>query len=297
MTDVMAIERSMKTESRGFRFGVRETKCAQNELLIDFVSLVLTKNPIPAELTALELIELGSVYVNDVRTINPVQSLKPNDRVRIHTAPRRYSAPENLNSLIISESEDSILIEKPAGLPSEPQIDNLKENLLTFLEDRRNQKYFPIHRLETDSSGLMLLAKSPEAAALLSKAFSEGQVKRRFAAYTEAPLVPGRDDTDAIQILNCQQIKTSTSLVTEGRSSWLIQGEALRMFNRIEVEFTKVRPKDVRQHLSQLGAPILGDRLLGSRIELLDSITMKSTVAFRALSLTPMIKGGKDEKE
>lgn len=278
---------------KGFRPGVHIAVCQSPVTLAEFTALEVAKQSPLASLSSLELIEIGAVYVNDNRSMNPGQRLKNGDRVRIHTTPRRFTAPRDLADRIVSENEMSILVEKPAQIPSGPLIDNAGENMISFLEDLRGQRFFLTHTLDTESEGLMLIAKSTEAADKISQAFKDGKILRVHAAYVDRPLVLGeyRSDDSIFRVRDCREFKAETHLITENRTSWESSGEPFHVFYRLEIESATARPKEIRAILSKSGSPVLGDRVHGSHYSLTDTKTGKTAMAFKTLLLSADLNG------
>jgi len=272
-------------EYQGFRHGVKTVTCGRATTLGELVAAELAAAaPTASASSPLDLIELGAVYVNEERSLNPARPLHPGDGVRIHTAPRRFACPADLARRILTETEDLLLVEKPAGLPSEPTVDNVNENLLSFLNDLRGQNFFLTHRLAPESEGLVLIAKNPDAATRITQAFAAGKIRRQYAAYVERP--PRAVSSRLFTILALEELRSETNLVSEGRQAWRIDGAPIGSFCRLQIEFTMARPKEVRAELARLGAPLLGDRAHGSRVQLVDSSTGKAGIAFRALNLS-----------
>lgn len=266
-----------------FRQGVLTVAAEASSRLVDFVAARITAMPIPPLLDALELIELGAVYVNAQRSLNAICSVQVGDEVRIHTEPRRFPAPGDLAARIIAENEDSLLIDKPSGIPTEPTTDNLKENLLFFLEELRGQKLFLPQRLSQESEGLLLVAKNPVAMNRIRRKFAEGQIIRRYAGHVETPVATG--EQRGFTVLSCEERRGDTNLLTEGRHTWRVDGPPLSLCYRLEIEFRTPRPKKIREALAASGAAIIGDSAYGSRVPLVNAINRKSAMAFLALSL------------
>lgn len=309
--------KSSNGEYKGFRYGVKKVSVAQPISLVELVAGELSREAVSIDSSSLDLLDLGAVYVNEERCLSPSRALKPGDEVRIHARPRRFPCPIDLSSRIVSESEDSLLIEKPAGLPPEPTVDNVKENLLSFLEDLRGQRYFLTHRLAQESEGLVLVAKSLEAAARISKAFGDGQVRRVYSAYVEAPVETGSHTLPApapagieavnVVVSTCEEQRGLTNVVSEAHHTWLVTGlegetdvvdlvssdragtvgSGIDLRYRIQLESLRARPKEIRAWLATMGAPVLGDRANGSRVAVVDPRTQKPTFAFVTISLTP----------
>lgn len=302
-------------EPRGFRYGVRHAVVQAPMSLIDFVSQELALETKRSELTALELIELGSVYVDDDRTLNSAMPLKPETRVRIHSSPRRFPVPPDLRDRIVSETADTLLVDKPAGLPVHALVDNIRDNLLSNLEELRGDHLFITHRLDVDTSGLVLFAKNREAQAKLNRAFGEGTVKRTYAAYVENSVQPGdyvhfmepspkapkhveleaRDGWSrcAMTVISCEEMTAATDLISEGYTTWKLVDSAanglkqspLEKMWRLEIKLQTGRPQQIRAQLTALKAPIIGDVLYGSARSLIEVPSEQKAIALRAAAL------------
>jgi 23S rRNA pseudouridine1911/1915/1917 synthase len=289
---------------RGYSYGVRHLDVSAPTTLVDFVSRALLREGV--ELTALELIELGSVYVNDERSLSVSRALTVGDHVRIHTRPRRYPRPADLLSRIVSEDDDVLVVDKPAGLPVHALVDNINENLISYLEDLRGGPLFITHRLDVETSGLVLLAKTPAAQTRLNRAFAEGTVKRTYAAFTLCPVPLGVhvhymepsprapktvSSTPAegwshcsLEVLCCDELAGETSMISEGRTEWTAAA-GLTLLYRIEIALQTGRPQQIRAQLAALGAPIAGDTAYGSPVSLIDENGHKA-VALRAIRVS-----------
>jgi 23S rRNA pseudouridine1911/1915/1917 synthase len=310
---VCAVSATSKNDPkyRGYSYGVRHVEGRAGVPLLDFVDVELAREnepPPQTRLTALELIELGSIYLNDERCLNSSRVLKASDRVRIHTRPRRYPQPIDLRNRIVSETEDVLTVDKPAGLPVHALVDNINENLISYLIELRGGGLFITHRLDIDTSGLVLLAKTPEAAARLNRAFADGTVKRTYAAYVHLAVLPGEyvhfmepspkapkhvAETEhegwqrcGLTILSCEEQLGATSILTEGRTTWSAQDVVITGFFRLEIQLQTGRPQQIRAQLAALGAPIIGDESYGSSIRLIDLESGKSAIALRAIDVT-----------
>jgi len=147
---------------------------------------------------AAELIQFGSVYhkpanahIRAMREISPEKYIDPGSYCRIHPNPRRYTQrlqEIDWKSRIVEETDDFIVVDKPSGVPSSPAVDNLYECVPECLKANLYHGYVPprlrpkyatvdgpaeqgpqpqpylqvLHRLDTDTCGLMVLGKSLE---------------------------------------------------------------------------------------------------------------------------------------
>lgn len=120
-----------------------------------------------------ELIELGAIYVKSASDIRPRRILSDvhvseGDLIRVHPYPRRYKIVDDIDwrCATIHDSADYVIINKPAGVPSHPTLDNYYENVFVRAKSEMKHEgtlYLP-HRLDTDTSGLLLLGKSKKFA-------------------------------------------------------------------------------------------------------------------------------------
>ncbi len=156
---------------------------------------------------------------------------------------------------------DFLVVYKPAGVHFHSQ--DGQPGLVAQLEARLGASLYPVHRLDTPTSGLLVLARHPAAAATLTAQFTAHQVEKRYLA------------------LSAQKPKKKQGTVKGGmakarRGAWkLTQGRenlALTQFVshslRPGIRAFLLRPRSGRTHqirvaLKSLGAPILGDALYG----------------------------------
>ena len=118
-----------------------------------------------------ELIRIGAVYVQSLKDCKPRRILSDThvsagDLIRVHPFPRRYGEIDRIDwqKVLVHDTEDYLIINKPAGLPSNPMLDNFYENIFEGARTalNRGEELFLPHRLDTDTSGLLLLGKQKE---------------------------------------------------------------------------------------------------------------------------------------
>lgn len=151
---------------------------------------------------ALDLIQLGSVYVkppsqisdektvdNNIkasRIINDVP-VSENSYIRIHLDPRRFPLVDTVDwkSCILQDFPHFLAIDKPPGFPSHATVNNYTENVVYQVQkkalglDTSKSLYLP-QRLDTDTSGLMLLAKDVKTIAKINKALQAHKIKKFY---------------------------------------------------------------------------------------------------------------------
>jgi 23S rRNA pseudouridine1911/1915/1917 synthase len=222
------------------------------------------------------LIELGAVYVNSTRAVgNPL--CKTGDIVRVHPDPKRYNKYRvNSRALVIDETDDFLLVMKPAGVPVHAALDNSKENLLHWLEQDLRLKLWNTHRLDVGTHGLLFFGKTKTWTARFQKALAEHQVKKTYRAGVEGQLaltpLPRTETHWMIDSLR-QPKQVSAFEIANSKKCELgilqiekVQSESQNAENQqiLTLNLITGRTHQIRAQLSSLGAPILGDSLYGS---------------------------------
>ncbi|HER44266.1 MAG TPA: RNA pseudouridine synthase, partial [Candidatus Eisenbacteria bacterium] len=126
--------------------------------------------------------------------------------------------------------------------------------------------YTPVHRLDRETSGLLVAAKNRPSARLLSSIFSSGGVEKTYLAVTEKPPAPKRGEIRTpIRVRKGSSSRAETQeggkrAVTRYRTlKTLPGGRAL-----VEAAIETGRTHQIRVHLASIGSPILGDSMYGS---------------------------------
>ena len=162
-----------------------------------------------------------------------------------------------------------LVVEKPAGLLSQPGLGpNQSDSLITRME-RVDPAVALVHRLDRDTSGLLLLARTPEALRALSALFACRQVSKLYIADVHgAP--PGRGGCVDLPLARLQRQPPRYGVHPEGRWSrtrWRLAHQASVLTNshqRLWLQPLTGRSHQLRAHLAALGTPILGDPIYAS---------------------------------
>ena len=187
----------------------------------------------------------------------------------------------SLEELIVYESEDFALVNKPVGMDSEHAL---------------GEGFFPVHRLDKVASGLLLYAKNPCSAKKLSEALQEGKIKKRYHIIVESACDTSKEDDETLSVKTNSTKDTDSSeakrLPKEGCfSDYLYKDvkkqkmfpvkklrkgvkEAVLHYQVLEerdglalvdVELETGRFHQIRAQFSAHGFPLFGDGKYGSR--------------------------------
>jgi len=176
------------------------------------------------------------------------------------------------NPEILYEDEISIVINKPAGLAVQGG-EGVKSSLDEILAKMRTPRPLLVHRLDKDTSGVILAAKTREAAAKFSGLFGGGKqggavVKQYIAVCAGKPESEKGSITDDLQIRDkMKKSETRYRVIKSGKLSLpeTAETDVLQTleFSVLELELGTGRMHQIRRHLAMSGNPILGDDKYG----------------------------------
>lgn len=156
-------------------------------------------------------------------------------------------------------------VDKPPGVPAQPTLSSDRGHLPDLASRLLGGPILPVHRLDRETSGVVLLARTREAAAALSAAFRRGEPRKTYLALcARAPAPPeGRIDAP----LGPDPRRPGRRAVAAGGEPAATSYRTLRVGPGGEALVQALpetgRTHQIRVHLSHLGAPILGDALYG----------------------------------
>ncbi len=169
---------------------------------------------------------------------------------------------------VIHEDEEILVIEKPAPLAVHPVGSYFEKNLHTLLtRDPRwlGQKIHFTHRLDAETSGVIVAAKSHDAARFIGIEFLKGRVKKKYHALVfgepaqqegqiDFPL--GNDASSGFHTVRTLDHENGEKAFTRYRVVWSKGG-----YSYLEIEPLTGKTHQIRAHLSFIGHPIVGDKI------------------------------------
>lgn len=218
------------------------------------------------------LIRTGQVRINGGR-VKPMRKLRPGDRVRIppvrDSAPRKTLVPDDrvaeMRRRILHREEAFIVVDKPSGLASQAG-----SGLAWGLNDIMaciDARAIPAHRLDRETSGLMLFALGAASARELQQLFRRGEIDKRYLALLDGHLDQPRVDVDQpLKKIRDGSGQHRVIAATDGqpaRSSFR-RLERLPRHDFVEVRIATGRTHQIRVHAQSLGKPVVGDERYNS---------------------------------
>jgi 23S rRNA pseudouridine1911/1915/1917 synthase len=224
------------------------------------------------------LIEMGEVEVGG-RKAKAALRLRENDAVTLTLPePRKLELEAQAIPLkVLYEDRHLIVVDKPAGLVVHPGAGNYSGTLVNALLHRCPDlagiggvlRPGIVHRLDKDTSGVLVAAKDDLAHRFLAEQFKKHTAKRKYVGIVFGQLPEEGQIAASIGRHPTQRKKMSARprKGREARTHWRVL-ERFRSFNLAEFRLETGRTHQIRVHLSSLGHPILGDPLYGGRSRL-----------------------------
>jgi len=238
------------------------------------------------------VIEEGDVLVNG-KEPKVSQKLKEGDVIVLTQRPPQeaLALPQNIPLNIVYEDEAIIVINKPAAMVVHPAPGNYENTLVNALLFHCHDlsgiggvlRPGIVHRLDKDTSGLIVAAKSDEAHRQLSAQFEKHEVQKKYLA-----LVWGNTKDKQGEIvkpvgrhtIDRKKMSTNTKRGKEAITFWKVI-ERYGVATLLEVEIKTGRTHQIRVHLSDLRYPIIGDAVYGSaanRIREIADLDLKAQI-------------------
>lgn len=221
-----------------------------------------------------KLIEDGQVKVNGKVVTKAGYSLSVNDNVNVNILPPKEISlkPAQMNLDIVYQDQDLAVINKPQGLvvhPAAGNYDNTLVNGLLYTIDNLsgiNGEIRPgiVHRIDKDTSGLLLVAKNDKAHVELSKQIQNKTCKRHYMALLQGVL---KKDSGVIttNIARDKKNRLKMAVCAENEGKYAeTHFNVITRFNNytlVEFELKTGRTHQIRVHANYINHPVVGDAL------------------------------------
>jgi 23S rRNA pseudouridine955/2504/2580 synthase len=154
---------------------------------------------------------------------------------------------------ILYEDTDCVVLNKPAGLAVQGG-DRITTSLDELLAEAWHQRPFLVHRLDKDTSGLILVAKSKESARYYSMVIGSKRVEKTYLALCHGIITPAKGKIDEpLEIRGTEKASLT----------WYKRITHSEQVSLVELQLGSGRMHQIRRHLALIGNPILGDDKYG----------------------------------
>ena len=223
------------------------------------------------------LIKNGNVMLNDQQIFDPSYLVRENDKfeVSIIRSDKIKYVGEDIKLNIIYEDNDLLIIDKPAGIIMHPGAGNYDKTIVNALMHYDKDSLSNIgdelrpgivHRIDKNTSGLVVIAKNNETHENLSKQFSEHTIIREYQLLIWGKLRPssGKIETYIVRSSrNRQLMEVSHSkgkkAITNYKTIEIFENEKIPTLSLVECKLETGRTHQIRVHMNYKGNSIVGD--------------------------------------
>lgn len=219
-------------------------------------------------------IEVGNILLNDkIISKKSFKNFKRKDLIEIEIEPVEELSlePQDINIDVVYEDDDFLIVHKPAGLvvhpapghPSGTLMNGIMFHLKNFKQEQDSIRPGLLHRIDKDTSGLLVVAKNQETFEELAAKFAKHDIKRTYYALVWGHLKEkegtistshGRDRSNRLRF---------SPYATNGREAvthYVVEAE-FKYSSLIKLNLETGRTHQIRMHMRYLGHPIINDEL------------------------------------
>jgi 23S rRNA pseudouridine1911/1915/1917 synthase len=230
-----------------------------------------------------KIIELKQVKINNSVVVYASKKLKKNDNIEINliTNDEIKILPSNIKLNIVYEDKDILIVNKPAGMVVHPGAGNRDNTLVNALIYKYKKKLSDIngntrpgivHRIDKETSGLLVVAKNNNAHSSLGKQFSDHTIKRTYQGLSWGILRPlnGRIETLIGRSRKNRQLMSVTEIsgkkaITNYKTVKVFEIKDIPKISFIECKLETGRTHQIRVHMAYKGCSLLGDQQYGKK--------------------------------
>ena len=236
------------------------------------------------------LIEKGYLEINSQIVLEPSKKVCIKDKVKLEVPKLKKLEikPYKYKLDIIYEDNDVMVINKPAGLVVHPGVGNFDNTLVNALinYDKKNLSSINgelrpgiVHRLDKDTSGVIIVAKNNFAHTHLSKQFNEHSIDRKYIALVWGKLRPQKGEIKTFitrssknrQLMDVSQTKGKLA-ITNYKTIEIYENTKVPTLSLVEYKLKTGRTHQIRVHMKFKGNPILGDKSYKKKLKKLKDV-------------------------
>lgn len=225
------------------------------------------------------LIDEGNILVNG-KVVKSGYKVKENDEIDIDmpVVEDNKIVPENIPLDIIYEDEDIIIVNKPKGMVVHPANGNYTGTMVNSLMYSHKGKLSDIngvirpgivHRIDKDTSGILVVAKNNDAHRKLSEQFKVHSIKRKYIALVKGIIKEENLDID-LPIGRSQKDRKKMAVTNKNSKNAVTHIKVLKRFyasnvTLCEAELETGRTHQIRVHMAYIHHPLVGDEVYGKK--------------------------------
>ena len=236
------------------------------------------------------LIEKGYLEINNLKVLEPSKKVNIKDKIKLEVPELKKLEikPYKYKLDIIYEDNDVMVINKPAGLVVHPGAGNFDNTLVNALinYDKKNLSSINgelrpgiVHRLDKDTSGVIIVAKNNFAHVHLSKQFNEHSIDRKYIALVWGKLRPQKGEIKTFitrssknrQLMDVSQTKGKLA-ITNYKTIEIYENSRVPTLSLVEYRLKTGRTHQIRVHMKFKGNPILGDKSYKKKLKKLKDV-------------------------
>ena len=217
-------------------------------------------------------LDSGTILVNGAPLTKPSKKVYGGEEIKILIQEEKLvsSEPQNIPFEVEYESKDFLIVDKQAGMVVHPGAGNHQNTLLNallfkFPELEKLPRAGIIHRLDKETSGLMIIARNQNSYKNLSEQISERLVKRTYQAFAVGNIPRSGKIEEPVGRHPRNRQKQA---ITEKGKYALTRYSVLKKYGNythLEVNLETGRTHQIRVHMSHIGFPLIGDALYGRK--------------------------------
>ena len=236
------------------------------------------------------LIGKGYLEINNLKVFEPSKKVNIKDKIKLEVPELKKLEikPYKYKLDIIYEDNDVMVINKPAGLVVHPGAGNFDNTLVNALinYDKKNLSSINgelrpgiVHRLDKDTSGVIIVAKNNFAHTHLSKQFNEHSIDRKYIALVWGKLRPQKGEIKTFitrssknrQLMDVSQTKGKLA-ITNYKTIEIYENARVPTLSLVEYRLKTGRTHQIRVHMKFKGNPILGDKSYKKKLKKLKDV-------------------------